>query len=196
MNDRSLDSFDDVDDESTEDIEYLYLKAVLSGKVYPRAAKRLLQLLGFAVLRGEAIAAHHRHWLGYALIAVGEGIDPGAALRMKGRRARPLEISWVEAIFFIHPKICKGVAWTTACAEASVEIGEELRRSVDEKTVRALYQRHLAPVYQSIGNDRARAMGVGEFGSFVSAMEQVIVPGYPLAAHQRVTVRVRKKKPD
>ena len=196
MNDRDLDSFDDVDDDSTDDIEYLYLKAVLSGKVYPRAAKRLLQLLGFAVLRGEAVADHHRHWLGYALIAVGKGIDPGAALRIKGRRARPLEISWVEAISFIHPKICNGVAWTTACAEASVEIGEELGRSVDEKTVRALYQRHLGPVYESIGNDRARAMSVGEFGSFVLATEQAIVPGYPLAEHRRVYVQVRKKKSD
>lgn len=186
----------DVDDSTSDDIEYLYIKAVLSGKVFPEAAKRLLQLLGLAVLRGDEIALHHRHWLGYALIAAGKGADPAIALRVKMRRARPVEITWVDAIFFIHPRIMEGKPPAAACAEAAVELGHELGRDIDEKTLRTLYKRHFEPVYRALGEERCRKMELSEFAEFVRATEQVIVPGYPFVEHRREYVDVRRKRGD
>lgn len=130
-----------------EDPAFHFCNAVLSGKVDERSARKLLRLVGALLASDKPIPPDIRCWLANALIAIGDGMDPGAALRTKSPKGRPDRLDWEDVFFRYHALFRLGTAHTIACAQIAADLSAT-GVDVDEKTVRNLYENNFAWLYE------------------------------------------------
>jgi len=146
-----------------EDPASHFSNAVLAGKVDEPSARKLLRLVGGLLAADKPIPPYIRRWLGNAFIAIGDGVEPAAALRIKSAKGRPARLDWVDVFFRYHALFMLGTAHTTACAQIAADLSAT-GADVDEKTVRDLYENNFAWLYELFPRDRLA--GVDEFVVF------------------------------
>ncbi|AMO36235.1 hypothetical protein [Thauera humireducens] len=145
-----LDSFE-------EDPAFHFSNAVLAGKVDEPSARKLLRLVGVLLAADKPIPPNIRRWLGNAFIAIGDGVDPAAALRIKSPKGRPERLDWEDVFFRYHALFKLGTAHTIACAQVAADLSAT-GTDVDEKTVRNLYDNNFAWLYEFFPRDLLSAM--------------------------------------
>lgn len=135
-----------------EDPAFHFSNAVLAGKVDEPSARKLLRLIGVMLATEKPLPRNVRQWLANALIAIGDGAEPAAALRIKSPKGRPERLEWDDVFLRYHALFRLGTAHTIACAQVAADLSAP-GADVDEKTVRNLYDKHFAWLYELFPRD-------------------------------------------
>lgn len=135
-----------------KDIEDLFHRSVLKGKIDEPSARELLGLVGAHLGRADSIPEQATNWLSHVLVAIGNGADPAVALRLQAPKGRPEVLDWEEVLWRYHILWLDGVAHTSACAQIATDISAS-GTEVDEKTVRNLYEKNLGWLYETFPRD-------------------------------------------